>query len=229
MNSKLVIDEQNRLREIGESESAISKPVLTLARVLSYIFHPVFVPVYIVLFMLYVHPFLFAGFTAKLKIFRLITAFMMYAFFPLITVLLLKALDFIRSIYIETQKERVIPIVASMIWYFWIWNVWRNLNDTPHAAVIFALAVFISSILALFGNIIMKISLHAIGMGVMVCFFFILSFSEDANLNAYLMLSLLIAGLVCTARLLLPGHSSREVYTGFFAGVLSMLAAFYFG
>ncbi len=229
MNTKLFIDEKNRLREITETGKIASKPLLLAARIISYIFHPVFVPVYIVLFMLFAHPFLYAGFPVKIKLFRLANAFLMYAFFPFFTVFLLKALDFIRTWYLETQRERVIPIVASMIWYFWVWNVWRNLDDTPPAAVIFTLSVFISSILALFGNIIMKISLHAIAAGVMVCFFLVLSMTQSANLNLYLILSILIAGIVCTARLVLPGHSPREVYSGFFAGIISVLAAFYFG
>lgn len=226
MSTKLIIDQSNRLKEIRDKEFPGQPAALrAIAHFFSYLFHPVFVPVYLVVFMIYIHPYLFAGFSPFDKVRNVVMAFLMYTFFPLVTVLLLKALKFIESIQLHTQKDRVIPLVACGIWYFWIWNVWRNLPDYPAEAVQFTLAVWISSFLALMANIVMKVSLHSMAMGVMLGFISLLAFSQDLHFGVYLSVALLIAGLVCTARFIVSDHSQREVYAGLAAGILSVIIA----
>ena len=119
MSTKLTVDRDNQLHETRVSDFP-SQPVAVrlLAHFFSYLFHPVFIPLYAVAFMIYVHPYLFAGFEPLNKVKGMIMAFLMYTFFPVITVLLLKALNFIQSIQLRTQKDRIIPLVASAIWYF---------------------------------------------------------------------------------------------------------------
>jgi hypothetical protein len=149
----------------------------------------------------------------------------MFTFFPLVTVLLLKALKFINTIYLHTQKDRIIPFVACGIWYFWIWYVWRNLPDYPREAVIFPMAIWIAASLGLLANIYFKISLHAMSMGVMLSFLFYLAFSGWNDMGLYLSIAILIAGSVTTARLLISDHTQKEIYLGLFLGVFSQLIA----
>jgi hypothetical protein len=40
-----------------------------------------------------------------------------------------------------------------------------------------------------------------------------------------LCIAIIIAGLVCTARLLISDHSTKEIYTGLMVGVLSQVVA----
>jgi hypothetical protein len=96
-------------------------------------------------------------------------------------------------------------------------------------AIRFALAIWISSWTGLMANTRMKISLHAISMGIAVTFLFVLAFTQALNFGVYLAVGLLIAGLVCTARFIVSDHTQAEIYGGFVLGVLSMLAAQVFG
>jgi hypothetical protein len=229
MNTRLMVDEQNRLQEVrGQVFPQQPAPVKWAAVFFSYLFHPVFVPVYIVVFMVYVHPYLFAGFHSMEKVLTVVRAFVMYTFFPGITVLLLKALKFIPSIKLETQKDRIIPLVACGVWYFWIWYVWRNFPDYPALAIQFTLAIWISASLGLLANIIMKVSLHAIAMGVMLTFMFLLAFAHGLQFGIYVSAALLIAGVVCTSRFIVSDHTAKEVYGGLVIGILSMLVANWF-
>lgn len=229
METRLVVDKNNELRE------QITPAALKwIAKILSYIFHPVFVPVYVVLFLAFVHPYLYAGFHPVLKNTAVIgAAFMAFTFFPVITVLLLKGLKFIESIQLHTQKDRIIPLIACMIWYFWIWYIWKNFGktanaiDMPAVSVKFAFASFVSTIIALMANIKMKISLHAISMGVMLAFMCLLAFTQDLNFGVYLSIAILLTGLVCTARLIASNHTNVEIYGGLFTGILSMLLAWW--
>jgi hypothetical protein len=230
MPSRLVIDSQNELQEFRDTGLS-SQPVglRIAAKVISYIFHPVFVPVYVVAFLIYVHPYLFAGFSDRSKSMTMLQAFVMFTFFPIVTVLLLKALKFINTIYLRTQKDRIIPFVACGIWYFWIWYVWHNLPDYPSAAVQFALGIFIAASIGLLANIYMKISMHAISMGIVITFILTLAFREDVSFGVYISIALFMTGLVCTARFIISDHTPGEIYIGLFVGIISQLLACWLG
>lgn len=204
-------------------------PVLrTMAAIFSLVFHPLFIPFYITCFLAFVHPFAFAGMDDKLKVLRVISVFLLTAFFPAFTVFLLRRLHFIQTIFLRTQKERIIPYVATMFFYFWIFYVTRNLADSSPLFVAVMLGAFISSIAALMANIYFKVSMHGIAMGALLTFFIFLALLGNIDISAYLALATLIAGIVCTSRLLISDHYPFEVYAGFFLGMLSQLIAFYF-
>lgn len=232
MNTKLMADGQNQLQEIREPYFPQQPAVLkAFAKVISVIFHPVFVPVMVVWFLVNVHPYLFAGFSGLQKLRTVMMAVVSFTFFPLVTVLLLKGLKFIDSVYLRTQKERIIPFVACMTWYFWISYVWfnfgktRDVVDMPHEVVQFAMATFFSTVIGLMVNIKMKVSLHGISMGIVVTFFSLMAFNQDLNFGIYLSIVLCIAGLVCTARFIVSDHTPAEVYMGLAVGIISMLIA----
>ncbi len=226
MSTRLVVDDRNGLKEIIMGDKDRQLPAIRIAaNIVSYIFHPVFVPVYVMLFLLYEHPYIFAGISPRDKMLTLLQSILMYTFFPLVTVLLLKGLGFIPSLLLRTQRERIIPLLATMTWSFWIWNVWRNLYGSPKEIVLFSLAVFLASIIAWLMNIYMKVSLHAIAMGVLAAYFLHLAFSASISFGVYISVALLIAGMVCTARLLVSDHSNTEIYSGLAGGVLSLLIA----
>ncbi|MBL7742272.1 MAG: hypothetical protein JNN00_02250 [Chitinophagaceae bacterium] len=229
MSSRLVIDSANQLKELNENDLSQGLTIRLAAKVISYVFHPIFVPLYIVLFLLYVHPAVFAGFSSWRKTLVLLQAAGMYGLFPLITVLLLKALNFIDSIFLKTQKDRIIPYIACGIWYFWLWHVWKNLPDYPKEVVILSLAIFLASVAGLMANIYMKISMHAIAMGVLLSFIIMLGLIQPVSLGLFVSLAFLIAGLVCTARFITSNHNQKEVYAGLFAGFLSLIIAAWFG
>jgi len=198
------------------------------ANLFSILFHPLFIPGYIAAFLLFVHPYIFSGFNIKLKILRLISVILLTAFFPAFVVFLLKQLKFINSIFLRTQKDRIIPYIASMFFYFWIFYVSRTLPDSPPAFVLMLLGVFIASIAAMMANIYFKVSMHAIAMGGLVCFFIILSMNGIFSMGIYLSIAVFVAGIVCTSRLLVSDHYPFEVSAGFLIGIISQAIATWF-
>jgi hypothetical protein len=221
MSTRLIVDSTSQLQELKDQPQALR----LIAKIISYIFHPVFIPVYIILFLLYIHPSVFAGVSGWDKQKVLLQAILMYGFFPLISVLLLKALKFIDSVYLNTKKDRIIPFVICNIWYFWIWYVWRNLPDSPREIVVLSMAIFLASAIGLMANIYMKISMHSIAMGVMISFIMLLALTQSVSFGAYISIALLIAGLVCTARFIVSDHTPKEIYVGLLAGLAALLIA----
>ena len=202
-----------------------STPVRWFAQIVSYIFHPLFIPVYITLFVLYIHPLLFAGYTDQMKIRLAATIFVNLTFLPAATVFLCWRLKFISNVYMDTQKERIIPLAAAMIFYFWCWFVLKTNGGIPEMFRQFLLGSFITIIGAWLANIAFKVSLHALAMGGLFCFLLLLTFSVEGSSAQYLATGVVIAGLVCSARLVVSSHRPFDVYAGFFIGVLSQLLA----
>ena len=211
----------------GVAEQIRFHPALHIAaKVISYVFHPLFIPVYMGLFFVYVLR-LFPGRDAWQQTVLILQFFVSYTLLPLATVLIAKALGFIQTVFLKTQKDRIIPYMATMIYYFWMWYVSKNLSF-PQETVMFSLAIFIATCFGVFFNTYLKVSMHGLSVGVVITLLIILSLNSSANFGPYLSVALFIAGLVCTARLINNDHRPVEVYTGLFLGAVSQLIAWAF-
>lgn len=226
MGPRLMVDESKHLQEFRDtgyqSQNAATR---LIARLISYIFHPLFVPVYIAWFLITVQPYLFASFTPTEKLITILRFFIMYSFFPLVTVLLAKGLGFLDSVFLKTQKERIIPYIACGVYYFWMCYVLRNQPQFSKEVVQLSMAIFIASSLGLLVNIYMKVSMHAISMGIMLVFMSLLSFTQAGSYTIYMSAAFLIAGLVCTARFIVSDHTQKEIYAGLLTGGVSLMIA----
>lgn len=210
---------------LAHEEELHSAPVRWMAHAISFVFHPVFVPVYITLFVLFVHPLLFAGYTDLMKIRLTATIFVNLTLLPAVTVFICWRLKFISNIYMDTQKERIIPLAAAMIFYFWCWFVLKANGGIPEVFRQFLLGSFITIIGAWLANIALKVSLHALAVGGMFCFMLLLIFKVDGGSAQYFALSIAAAGFVCSSRLIVSSHRPFEVYIGFLIGVISQILA----
>jgi hypothetical protein len=198
-----------------------------VAHLLSYIFHPLFIPVYVTAFMLYIHPSCFAGLSLSEKGRSMAAVSFNTILFPGLTVLLLKGLGFIQSVFLRTQKDRIIPYIASGTFYFWTFWVLKN-QQYPPLMVGFMLGVFINAYAGLLVNIYSKISMHAMGMGGVLGFFLIVMKTNTMLMTWPLAAALLITGLVCTARMVVSNHTPKEIYTGLLLGIICQVIASFF-
>jgi hypothetical protein len=197
------------------------------ARVVSVVFHPLFIPVYLSAFLIYVNP-IFPALDASEKAILLVRFIVMYAVFPLATILLAKALGFVQTIFLKTQRDRIIPYVACGLYYFWMWYVLHNQPEFGKEVVLLALAIFLASSGGLLANSYLKVSMHALSVGVMVTYLLLLGFLLPVSFGFYISVALLVAGAVCTARLVTSDHHPVEVYAGLIIGILAQLLAYFF-
>ena len=200
-----------------------------LAVFFSWIFHPLFISCYVMFFLIFVHPYVFAGFDHRTKVFRFLNIFLCTAFLPAFAVFLMWRLGlFMKSFYLNTTRERIIPYVIAMVFYWWPWNVFRNLPDSPPVTVHFLLGNFLALCGAWMCNIYYKISMHAVAMGGLVCFFILFSFNDSYASGLYISLAFLTAGLVCSSRLIVSDHSGFEIYSGLLVGMAGQFIAWQF-
>ena len=196
------------------------------AAFISYFFHPLFIPVYVGWFWIYVANF-FPERSDSDNVKLMISLAVNYAVLPLVTLLLAKALGFVQSIYLKNSKDRIIPYVASGVFYFWIWYVFHNQNFPPEVEM-FTLAVFLASSIGLIANAFLMVSMHGISVGVLATYMLMLGFSTYKSFGLYISIAVFIAGLVCTARLIHSNHTTKEIYTGLAIGAVAQLIAGFF-
>jgi hypothetical protein len=168
----------------------------------------------------FVHPQYFNGINEKSRLWILLTVANNMVFFPLVSVLLLKGLRFINSVFLKTQRERIIPYVISNIFFFWMYLVFRNQSEISSILTAFAFSVFLSSSVALIANIYFKISMHAIGVGGLLGFMLVVLFTNSSSpVTLPLVISLLITGVVCTSRMIVSDHAQKDIYLGLLCGL----------
>lgn len=199
------------------------------AHLFSYIFHPLFISLYATYYLAFIHPGYFNGISENGKIWVLLRVANNMVFFPAILVLLLKRVGFIDSIFLKTQKERIMPYIGSGIFFFWMYLVFRNQSEVPSILTAFIFSVFISSSVALIANIYFKISMHAIGVGGLLGLILVIFFTDTSSpVTLPLVIALLITGIVCTSRLMASNHTQKDIYLGLLYGILCQAVGAWF-
>jgi len=208
-------------------ENTTSKPLRFTAQFVSYILHPLFIPTYFILYLIQIIPYEFAGITdwqLKLKVF---SVFWLTAFFPAFAVFLLWRLKLSNSIFLKTQKERVIPYVITMFFYWWMYYLSRTFSDQPLALKFFYFGIFIASSLGLIANNFIKVSLHAMGISGLLTAVLLVSVYYPINNLIWIGIAAILASLVVSARMIVSDHTKQELIIGFGIGVLTQLIAYF--
>ncbi|MEO8823892.1 MAG: hypothetical protein ABI366_09970 [Ginsengibacter sp.] len=200
-----------------------------LAQFFSVIFHPLFIPVIGAWFLAFVQPGYFTGISPHEKTMIVIRVGYNTIFYPALVVVLLKALGFSKSILLKTQRERIVPYIATNIFYFWVFLVFRNQPEVPAILTGYIFGAFLASSAALIANIYFKISMHALGIGSLCGLILIIIFSGFTySIFLTTMLIFLITGIVSTSRLIVSDHRPFDIYSGIFISVLCQLIAYAF-
>jgi hypothetical protein len=202
-----------------------SRLLSVAAQAVSVLAHPLFIPALVAAMLLYWHPISCLLLPPSMRVRMMAMVVVNTIMFPGLLLLLLWRLGFVKSIAMRTQRERYIPLAASLLFYFWAYYVSRSIDGVPPAFLQWMLGVFLCGCAAEFTNIFKKISLHMIGMGGVVAF---LAWQQavDAHWPGFSApLALVLAGLVGSARLIKNAHSPSQVYAGFLAGLICQLAA----
>ncbi len=198
-----------------------------IAKLISFLLHPLFIPTFFFYFLIIVVPYKFEGITDwQLKL-RLFSVFWLTAFFPAFAVFLLWRLKFSESIFLRTQKERIIPYVITMFFYWWMYYLSRNFKDQPIDLKYFYFGIFIATSLGLIINNFIKISLHAIGISGLLMAVFLVSMRYPAVNLIWILFTILLSSIVVSARMIVSDHTKQELLIGFGVGLFTQLIAYF--
>lgn len=204
------------------------KALVVLAKGVTYLFHPVYVPLAVAFVIMKLMPGTFSAAPPKQQGLWLISIGFTTLFFPLFSIALMKPLGFISSFHMPTAKDRIIPLMTTMIFYFWVMHVFNNLPGVPFVYKTFFLGNFLCVIATFMFTIFTKVSLHTAGAGCMVGIFGLLLFISPVNMMVPFAIAVVIAGLIGSARLVLSAHTKGQIWLGYILGILSQLGAYWY-
>lgn len=191
------------------------------AKIISYIFHPVFLPSYSLLLLFNLKLYFSFGLTLKSQITLLAFVIVTTVIFPLLIIFMLKKHGLISAVEMGTREDRRLPYVLTSIFYFITYNMFQHLQ-LPGIYSGYMLGATIILITAIIINFWWKISTHLLGIGGIFGMTAGLSVNLAADLLFLLMTAAFIAGLVGSARLKTDAHKPSEVYAGFIIGSVIM-------
>ncbi len=204
------------------------KGLRTLATIVSYIFHPIFMPVAMLAVLYRLDKTGFVAISHDQYVRWLAIVAINTILFPLVLVLLLKGLGFIQSIQMKTAKERIIPLIGSMIFYFWANMIFKNQPDTPQILRVLMLGAYWGIITLFMVNIFVKVSMHTMAAGGMLGVLTVLLIISPVEMTIPLFIAIVIAGIIGTARMLLGAHNQAQIWLGYVLGILVQLAAYWY-
>jgi membrane-associated phospholipid phosphatase len=203
-----------------------------LARFFSTIFHPVFMPLYTLLTILYAFPFRYEYVPDKIWNVTIFILLGMTMVAPTIIILIMKKLEIVSDYDISQQKQRIFPYLIFFFFYLLTFLQFKpsdiSSNDFMKDSLLAAifLGATISLTLSFFLNNFLKVSVHTMAVANLFTFICLISRNTQKSLFILLILSLIVVGLTGSARIFLRAHTPREVYYGFLCGILGQLVAF---
>ncbi len=189
-------------------------------QVISYIFHPLFIPVAGTIGYFAITP---KYSPIEEQSGNILPIFILTVIIPIIAYLILKNIGLIKSALMPTLKERRYPLYINILLLLMVvYKVIPN-NYTPelHFYFLGLIAASMASLVLLFINF--KSSMHLMGMGSIFMYLVSLSVHFEINITLALSVLILLTGLVATSRLYLKAHSKAEIVIGFFIGLVSQL------
>ena len=193
----------------------------TLAKIISVIFHPLFIPVY-GLTIIYSAPTLLGYLPFSVKKLLFLILLINNVLLPLLLMSFLINRKIISSWTIYNRSDRIIPLVITTILYSTTsYIIFRF--PIPFFLKSFIFASSFLSLLVTSINFLWKISLHSVGAGALTAIVLILSFKMYTPLVWYLIIIVIAGGLVLSSRLRLNFHNPRQVWFGFLTGFLGLI------
>lgn len=216
----------------------IAKISEVLAKVMSLVFHPIFLPLYILGIYLLANPYQFGYSTPFEDVVFLVQTLFICVMMPSIAVIMMARLKLISSIYLTQRMDRIGPYIVTAIFYIWYY---LNIQNFGVAIIyeIFVLGSLITLFLCFFINNFFKVSMHSAGIATLIANLVIahLAFEYQSitwhqgehyyylPFTFVLVAAFIIGFLVVISRFYLKSHSWLELLGGLLLGVAGQIFA----
>ncbi|SMO87343.1 hypothetical protein SAMN06265379_11132 [Saccharicrinis carchari] len=140
---------------------------------------------------------------------------------PLSVMPLFLQVGIIKSMHMETPRERLIPLLTTAA-FFMLGYFFLKKFQVPAFIAFFYLGTLIAVLLSLFISFFWKISIHMVGIGGLLGALLAMWLKYGVNTQLWMLAILLLAGLLGSSRLILGAHSPKQVYVGFLLGAITI-------
>jgi len=193
---------------------------LSLARILSYLLHPLLMPFFAVVLVMNLNTYIAYSISPQVQRIIISLVFITTGALPVLTAIILLQKGMIRSLEMESIAERRIPFISTAVFYLICFYLLRQL-PVPRLLSLMVLGATITIFIAWLLSFRWKVSIHMIGIGGLIGMLFGLSQILNADLLTIIITSTIFSGLLGTSRLILGAHTPKQVYIGFLIGFLT--------
>lgn len=211
-NEEKIVNENDSRAEMKKKR----KNTRWIARIISFIFFPLLIPIYATLlifdmkiFTYYPTPYVEAA-QRTIVIFGIIL--------PCVSFIILKVVKAISDIHLPRKEERVAPYLCIAFCYLCCaYLLYRN--AMPQWVVDMTLSVSVMITLESIISQFWRISGHASSMGMLVGSITVAGYFTYTNVNTLFCILLLLTGIVGSARMYLNRHTAEQLIAGFLFGM----------
>ena len=202
--------------------------MMRLAKFISLLGHPLFMPAYAFGLLIYTNPYINVMVPDASKRFTLGILIVFTILLPILTAVVFKLLGLIDSLFMKTAEERRWPFLLTLIWYYMGFNLLTKIY-VPQSFLLLMIGAISAIGIALIITSRWKISIHMLGIGGVIGAIIGISQRFQFDHSTLLIVLILLAGLIGYARLKTHSHNYRQVYAGFILGVaVEWLCVLYF-
>jgi hypothetical protein len=186
----------------------------------SYVFHPIFIPVYAALFYFFSNTTYYTNLEKLLVIFQIVIITILL---PVLFFFVLKATGQVNSMLVADISQRKIPLVIHCFLTILLIRKSITLENFPEFHFFFLgglMSTIIALVLLFFKT---KASLHMVGISALTVFVIGLSIHNQIFNGYWIAFLVLMNGFVASSRLEMKAHTPRELIIGFIWGIIPQL------
>jgi hypothetical protein len=142
---------------------------------------------------------------------------------PILLFYLLKTIKKINTFYLETTKERILPLVLNASIVLLILNKVLTQPEIPELYYFFTGILFSTIACLILAALKFKASIHMIASSGFFMFAVAIGIHFKININGTIAIMFIILGAIATSRLHLKAHTPIELIIGFFIGLIPQL------
>lgn len=186
-----------------------------LSRGMSWLLHPFVMPLYMMIVMLTLT--VFSRYPGNVKFYLLWVVVLYTMIIPMLALGVLRSLGRISSYRVDDRKERLLPLLIGTVCCV---LCAITIAKIPSAVFLrkFMVAAACCEVMCLVVSAYWKISLHLSAMGAVVALLVVMNVVGVGNMLIPLMVAILLAGGLASARLYLGCHNGGQVLAGFCGG-----------
>jgi hypothetical protein len=186
------------------------------SKILSVVFHPVFIPLYGLL-IIYSSPTLLSFIPARMKWTIFVMVLTNNVILPLALAAVLYSRGAIKTFNARDRNERVVLLTFALLMYT-ITAILLLKIQVPNLIRAYFISIAFVTLVTLIITAIYRISLHAAGIGGLLSLLIFMIMLYDIRSAWQLVAVILLGGAVMSSRLYLDDHTPTETWTGLLTG-----------
>lgn len=196
------------------------------AKIISTIFHPLLVPTYALLLLINLNTHSILSIPEDMRLIVVGFVFLTTFVLPTLIILITIKLGKIGSLQMETQRERVFPLLMVALLFYGTYYLLKQASLSG-LITFFMVGSTMLVLIVLLINYATKISLHMTAWGGLLGTLLGFAIRFQYNLTLILFSLILLIGVIAAARLKLNAHNPFQIYLGFLLGAIGMSSLFF--